>query len=80
MSATVSLQSKCSLSPLYIRDSSVGISLGYGLDDHCSGVRFPSGSGNISLHYRVQNGSGAHPASSPMCTRGSFPAGKAGRA
>jgi len=26
-------------------------------------VRFPVGTGNFSLHYRVQNDSGAHPAS-----------------
>jgi hypothetical protein len=32
---------------------------------------------NFSLHYRVQNCSGAHPASYPMGTRGSFPGGKA---
>jgi len=38
-------------------DSSVGIALGYALDD--------------------RPGSGAHPASYPMDTRGSFPAGKA---
>jgi hypothetical protein len=61
-----------------IRDSSVGIALGYGLDDRGSRVRFPAGAGNFSLHHRVQNGSGAHPASSsPMGTRGSFPGGKA---
>jgi hypothetical protein len=47
-------------------DSSVGIALGYGLDDRGSMVRFPAGAGNFSLHYRVQNGSGAHPASYPM--------------
>jgi hypothetical protein len=41
------------------RDSSVGIALGYGLDDRGSRVRFPAGDGNFSLHYRVQNGSGA---------------------
>jgi len=29
--------------------------------------------GNFSLHHRVQNGSGAHPASYPMGNRGSFP-------
>jgi hypothetical protein len=29
-------------------------------------VRFPLGAGNFSLHHRVQNGSGAHPASYPM--------------
>jgi hypothetical protein len=53
------------------RDSSVGIALGYGLDDRGSRVRFPGG--DFSLHHRVQNGSGAHPASYPMGTRGSFP-------
>jgi hypothetical protein len=47
--------------------------LGYGLDDRGSGVRFPAGAGNFSLSHRVQNGSGAHPASYPMGTRGSFP-------
>jgi hypothetical protein len=35
------------------RDSSVGIALGYGLDDRGSRVRFPAGAGNFSLHYRV---------------------------
>jgi hypothetical protein len=59
------------------RDSSVGIALGYGLDDRGSMVRFPAGAGNFSLHHRVQNGSGAHPASYPMSTRGSFSEGKA---
>jgi hypothetical protein len=51
---------------------SVGIALGYRLDDRGSGVRFPAWAGNFSLHHRVQNGSGAHPASHPMGTRGSF--------
>jgi hypothetical protein len=55
------------------RDS---IALGYGLDYRGSRVRFPAGAGNFSLH-RVQNGSGAHPASCPMGTRGSFLGGKA---
>jgi len=32
------------------------------------------------LHHRVQNGSGAHPASNRMGTRGSFPGDKAARA
>jgi hypothetical protein len=45
------------------RDSSVGIALGYGLDDRDSRVRFPAGAGNFSLNHRVRNGSGAHPAS-----------------
>jgi hypothetical protein len=53
--------------------SSVGIALGYGLDDQGSGVRFPEGAGNFSLHHRIQNGSGSHPASYPIGTRGSFP-------
>jgi hypothetical protein len=51
-------------------DSSVSIALGYGLDDRGSTVRFQAGAGNFSLHRRVQNGSGAHPASYPMGTRG----------
>jgi hypothetical protein len=59
------------------RDSSVGIVLGYGLDDRGFRARFPAGVGNFSLHHRVQNGSGAHAASYPMGTRGSFPWGKA---
>jgi hypothetical protein len=58
----------------------VGIVLGYGLDDRGSRVRFPTGAGNFSLHHRVQNGSRAHSASYPMGNRGSFPGGKAARA
>jgi hypothetical protein len=42
----------------------------YGLDDWGSRVRFPAGAGNFSLHHRVQNGSGIHPASYPVDTRG----------
>jgi hypothetical protein len=66
----------------YSRDSSVGISLGYGLDDRDFRVRFPGGggAGNFSLHHRFQNGSKAHPASYPMGTGVSFPGGKAARA
>jgi hypothetical protein len=52
------------------RDSSVGIALGYGLEDRGSRVRFPVGAGNFSLQHRVQNGSGDHPASYPMGTGG----------
>jgi hypothetical protein len=63
-----------------IRDSSVGIALGYELDDRGSRVRFPAGAGNFSLYHRVQNGSGAHAASYPTDTRGSFPGGKAAEA
>jgi hypothetical protein len=58
-------------------DSSVSIALGYGLDDRGSRVRLLVGTGNFSLHHCVQNGSGAHPASYPMGTKGSFPGGKA---
>jgi hypothetical protein len=42
-------------------DSSVGITLGYGLNDRGSRVRFPATAGNFSLHHRVQKGSGVHP-------------------
>jgi hypothetical protein len=59
------------------RDSSVGIALGYGPDDRSARVRFPAEAGNFSLHHRVQNVSGAHQASYPMGTEGSFPGGKA---
>jgi hypothetical protein len=31
----------------------------------------------VCIHHRVQNGSGAHPASYPMGTRGFFPGGEA---
>jgi hypothetical protein len=66
---------------LQSRGSSVGIALGYGPDDRGSRVRFPGGGvGNFSLYHRIQNGSGALPASYPMDTRGSFPGGKAARA
>jgi hypothetical protein len=40
-------------------------------------VQFQAEAGNFSLNHRVQNGSGAHPASYPVGTRGSFPGGKA---
>jgi hypothetical protein len=59
------------------RDSSVGIALGYGLDDRDPGVRFTAGAGNFFLHHRVHNSSGAHSVSYPMGTRGSFLGGKA---
>jgi hypothetical protein len=49
----------------------------YGLDDRIIGVRFPAEAGNFSLAHRFQTGSGSHPASYPMGTRGSFPGGKA---
>jgi hypothetical protein len=59
------------------RDISVGTVTGYELDDRMIGVQFPAGDENFSLRYHVQTCSGAHPASSPMGTRGSFPGGKA---
>jgi hypothetical protein len=59
------------------RDGSVGIALGYGLDGRGSRDGFPEGAGNFFLHHHVQNGSGAHQASYPRGTRGSFPGGKA---
>jgi hypothetical protein len=65
------------IQPARSRDSSVGIARDYELDDRGSRVRFPAGVGNFSLHHRVQNCSGAHPASYPMGTRGCFPGGKA---
>jgi hypothetical protein len=46
------------------------------LDDRGSGVRLPAGTGNFSPHHGVQTGSGAHPDSYLMGTRGSFPGGK----
>jgi hypothetical protein len=58
------------------RDGSVGIAIGYGLDDRGYRVRVPGRAGNFSLHLRVQNGSGAHPAYYLMVTGGSFPGGK----
>jgi hypothetical protein len=42
-----------------------------------SGVWFSVGAGNLSPHPCVQTVSGAHPASYPMGTRGSFPRVKA---
>jgi hypothetical protein len=36
-------------------------------------VRFPAAAVNFSLHHRLQNGSGTHPASYLMGARGFFP-------
>jgi hypothetical protein len=58
-------------------DSSVGIVLGYRLDDRGSRVRFPAGARSFSLHHHVQNSSGAHSVSCLMGTKVSFPGGKA---
>jgi hypothetical protein len=54
------------------RGSSVGIALSYGLDNRGSRFRFPAGSENFSVYHRIQNGSGAHPASYSVGNRGSF--------
>jgi hypothetical protein len=56
------------------RYSSVGIALGYGLDDWGSRVRFPAEAGNLSIPHRVQNGSG--PTQSPIqCVPGALSLG-----
>jgi hypothetical protein len=52
-----------------------GIALG--LRAGRSGIWVPAGAGNFSLHHRIQISSGAHLASYPMSTRGSFPGDKA---
>jgi hypothetical protein len=43
------------------RVSSVGIAIGYSLDDGVSKVQFRQGLGNFPLHHRVQTGSGGPP-------------------
>jgi hypothetical protein len=60
---------------LWSRVSSVDIALGYGMDDMGSRLQFPAGAANFSLRHRVQNGSGAHPASYPIVYQGLFPWG-----
>jgi hypothetical protein len=52
--------------------SSVGIVAGWMVR-----VLFAAGEGAFSLFHSVQIGSGAHPASYPLGTRGSFPRGGA---
>jgi hypothetical protein len=58
------------------RGSSVGIATGCGLDDRGVEVRVHVRQKFSFLHI-VQTGSGLHPTSYPMCTRGPLPAGKA---
>jgi hypothetical protein len=67
----------CVLFPILIEEPGYlsGIELGCGPNDR--GVRVPVKAGNFSLHHRVQNGSGAHPASYPLGSRDPFPGGKA---
>jgi hypothetical protein len=47
----------------------------YGLDDRTIEVRSPIGAEDFSFSLCVRTGSGAHPASYPMGTGGSFPGG-----
>jgi hypothetical protein len=47
------------------------------MDDRGFRFRFPAGAAYFSLHHRVQDCSGAHPAPHQMGIRGSFPGGKA---
>jgi hypothetical protein len=62
--------------PLYVnRDSIVSIATGYGLGDRGVRVRVPVGSNIFSSPRRLQTGSGAHPASYPMGTRGALSPG-----
>jgi hypothetical protein len=59
------------------RSADFHMKVGYGLDDR----GFESRQGlEVSLHHRVQAGSGAHPASYPAGTRGSSSGGKAAEA
>jgi hypothetical protein len=58
------------------RGSSGSIVSDYGLDDRANEVRSPTGA-DFSSSLCIQTGSGAHPASYPMGTGGSFPGGKA---
>jgi hypothetical protein len=60
--------------------SSVGIATGYDLAGRSSGIRFPAGTGNLSLLHSVQTGSVAHLPSSPMGMGGAlYPGVKRGR-
>jgi hypothetical protein len=47
------------------------------MDGRMIEVRFPAGAGNFSHRRHVKVGTGTHPASYPMGTRGSLPGGKA---
>jgi hypothetical protein len=59
--------------------SSVSIGPGYGLYNRAIEVRSPAGAKDFSFILCVQTGSGAHPASCTMGTRGPFPGTKRGR-
>jgi hypothetical protein len=55
----------------------IRIVFGYGLDDRAIEVRFPAEVKDFSSSLCVQTGSGAHPASCTIGTRGPFPGDKA---
>jgi hypothetical protein len=59
------------------RDRAVVITTGYGIHDWGIRVRFPGEARYFSLFSSVQTGSGAHPVSYPISTRGSFSGDKA---
>jgi hypothetical protein len=52
-------------------DSSSGTATRLRAGDRGSRVRFPTGTGNFSLHHSVKNGSGSHPTAYSMGTGGS---------
>jgi hypothetical protein len=58
--------------------ASIGYLSGIGLDDELEdqGFKVQAGTGNFSLHHRVKTGSGTHPPSYPIGSRGSFLGGK----
>jgi hypothetical protein len=59
------------------RSSSGNIVSGYGLDDRAIEVQSPAEARDFFFSLCAQTGSGAHPASCPTGTGGSFPGGKA---
>jgi hypothetical protein len=59
------------------RGRSVSIVSDYGLDDRVIGVQSLAGAKDFSSILCIQTGSGIHPASCTMGTRGPFPGGKA---
>jgi hypothetical protein len=59
------------------RGSSVSIVSGYELDDREIEVQFPAEAKGFSSNLSAQTGSGTHPTSCTVGTRGSFRGGKA---
>jgi hypothetical protein len=68
------------LACILLEEISRNVGISKPCDDRGSRVRFPAGTGNFSLYYHVQNGSGAHPDSYTMGNRGPFSEGKAAEA